>query len=194
MLEHLNKYHMVLASNSPRRKELLAGLGLSFTVKTLPHISESYPPHLKAGKIPLYLAESKAEAYRKEMADNDLIITADTIVWHQDKVYGKPQNEEDAFAMLQALSGETHHVYTGVCLMTKQFKKSFYADSQVRFSSLSEEEIRWYIDNYHPMDKAGAYGVQEWIGYIGVEYISGSYFNVMGLPVQRLYAELKQLP
>lgn len=192
MLENLQNYRIILASNSPRRKALLEGIGLPFIVKKLSDVDESYPAGLQGGDIPMYLSQVKANAYRPMMQPDDLVITADTIVYMDGKVYGKPADEKEAISMLKALSGRTHHVYTGVSLTSRLGQSSFYADSEVRFASLSEEEISWYVTHCHPMDKAGAYGVQEWIGYIGVEYISGSYFNVMGLPIQRLYAELKE--
>lgn len=193
MLENLNKYKVILASNSPRRKELLSGLGVDYEVRTLPDIEEAYPGDLKAGDIPLYIAREKAEAYRGIITPDELIITADTIVWLNGKVLGKPADREDALGMLHSLSGCTHHVFTGVCLTTTGWQRSFIAATEVRFAELSEEEITYYVDRYLPMDKAGSYGVQEWIGYIGVENITGSYFNIMGLPIQRLYQELKKI-
>lgn len=193
MLDNLKKYKVILASNSPRRKELLAGLGVQYEVRTLPDVDESYPDILQGADIPLYIACEKAYAYRSMLHPDELMITADTIVWLDGKVLGKPHDREDALQMLQAMSGKTHEVFTGVCLTTTEKQHSFFARTEVRFSILSEEEIAYYVDHFHPMDKAGAYGVQEWIGYIGVEYISGSYYNIMGLPVQRLYKELCKL-
>ncbi len=193
MLENLNKYKVILASNSPRRKELLSGLGVGYEVRTLPDIEETYPGDLKAGDIPLYIAREKAEAYREIISPDELIITADTIVWLNGKVLGKPADREDALRMLRSLSGCTHDVFTGVCLTTTGWQRSFIAATEVRFAKLSEEEITYYVDCFLPMDKAGSYGVQEWIGYIGVENITGSYFNIMGLPIQRLYQELKKI-
>ena len=193
MLDNLKKYNIILASNSPRRKELLSGLGVDYIVRTLPDVDESYPSALKGGDIPLYIAREKAEAYRNMMVDGELIITADTIVWLDEKVLGKPVDREDAVCMLRALSGRTHTVYTGVCLTTTEWQHSFYAETEVRFAALSEDEILYYVDRFLPMDKAGAYGIQEWIGYVAVENISGSYYNIMGLPIQRLYKELKKL-
>ena len=190
MLDNLKKYNVILASNSPRRKELLAGLGVQYEIRTLPDVDESYPDTLQGADIPLYIAREKADAYRSMLHAGELMITADTIVWLEGKVLGKPQDREDALHMLQAMSGKTHEVFTGVCLTTTQRQHTFSARTEVRFATLSEEEITYYVDHFHPMDKAGAYGVQEWIGYIGVEYISGSYYNIMGLPVQRLYREL----
>ena len=191
MLENLEKYKIILASNSPRRKELLSGLGIKYEVKTLPGIEETYPDTLKAEEIPLYIACEKAAAYRNIMHPDELIITADTIVWLDGVVMGKPHNEDDARQMLWKLSGKTHQVITGVCLTTARTQRSFSAVTEV--TELSDEEIDYYIRVYKPMDKAGSYGIQEWIGFIGVCGISGSYFNVMGLPVQCLYTELKKL-
>ena len=193
MLENLNKYRIVLASNSPRRKELLSGLGIQYEVKTLPDIDESYPEGLDGMEIPAFIARSKADAYRSVMQPDELIITADTIVWLDGKVMGKPRDAEEAREMLRALSGQTHQVITGVCLTTPTYQKAFATLTDVTFATLSEEEITYYVDRYSPMDKAGSYGIQEWIGFVGVESISGSYFNVMGLPIQRLYTELKKL-
>lgn len=185
-------YQIILASNSPRRKELLSGLGLNYEVRTLPGIDESYPDTLQGEEIPVYISSKKASAYLDALKDNELLITADTIVWLDGRVLGKPADEKEACQMLRDLSGKTHQVITGVTLATTTFQKSFASVSQVTFASLTEEEISYYVNHYHPMDKAGSYGVQEWIGFIGVERIEGSYFNVMGLPVQRLYRELKE--
>lgn len=192
MLENLKKYKVILASNSPRRKELLAGLDIPYEVRVIPGIEETYPDTLKGDEIPQYLSRKKAEAYRDRMAGDELIITADTIVWLDDKVLGKPADEAEACAMLRMLSGRTHAVLTGVTVMTKERHVTFAVESKVTFDELSEEEISYYVSHYHPTDKAGAYGIQEWIGYVGVRGLEGSYFNVMGLPVQRLYNELKQ--
>lgn len=186
-------YHIILASNSPRRRELLSGLGLDYEVRTLPGIDESYPDTLQGEEIPVYISSKKASAYLDALKDNELLITADTIVWLDGRVLGKPADEDEARQMLRDISGKTHQVITGVTLATTTFQKSFASVSQVTFASLTEEEISYYVTHYHPMDKAGSYGVQEWIGFIGVERIEGSYFNVMGLPVQRLYNELKKL-
>lgn len=190
MLDNLKKYHLILASNSPRRKELLTGLGVEYEVRTLPDIDESYPSTLQGADIPLYIAKEKADAYRALLQPGELMITADTIVWLEGRVLGKPRDREDAMQMLRDMSGRTHEVFTGVCISTTEEQRSFVARTEVRFAVLTEDEIAYYVDTYCPMDKAGAYGVQEWIGYIGVENISGSYYNIMGLPVQRLYREL----
>ncbi len=192
MLENLKKYKIILASNSPRRKELLAGLDLDFEVRVIPGIDESYPASLKSSDIPLYIARSKAEAYRSSMGDDELLITADTIVWTFDGVMGKPVDREKAYEMLSLLSDHVHQVITGVCVMTKERIIDFSVKSEVSFAKLDDAEINYYLDKYKPYDKAGGYGIQEWIGYIGVESINGSFYNVMGLPVQRLYQELKR--
>ena len=194
MLDNLKKYKIILASASPRRRELLAGLDVNFVVRTLPDVDESFPADLQGGEIPLYISKKKADAYRPFMADDELVITADTIVWLDGKALGKPVDENDAFAMIRNMSGKTHSVFTGVTITTKNVQHSFVAQSDVTFAELSDDEIEYYITKYRPMDKAGAYGAQEWIGYIGMSNIVGSYFNVMGLPVQRLYSELKQIP
>lgn len=190
MLDNLEKYKVILASGSPRRRELMAGLGVNYEVRILPDVDESYPDTLQGEEIPLYIAKEKADAYIPMMQPNKLIITADTIVWLDGKVLGKPRDREDALQMLRTMSGRTHEVFTGVCITTTDWQRSFTAQTEVRFATLSEDEIIYYVDNFKPMDKAGAYGVQEWIGFIGVENISGSYYNIMGLPVQKLYREL----
>lgn len=192
MIENISKYKIILASNSPRRKELLGGLGLSFEVKTMPGIDESYPETLRGEEIPKYISAKKAEAYRDVMGDDEMYITADTIVYDADEVLGKPQSREDAIRMLRQLSGHSHDVITGVSIVTKEKTVQFASTSKVFFSDLTDEEIEYYVDNYRPYDKAGAYGIQEWIGFVGVSRIEGSYFNVMGLPVQRLFTELKK--
>ncbi len=201
---------IILASNSPRRKELLAGLGFDYEVRTLQGLDESYPEGLPMEEIPQYISRKKAAAY--SVGEDELLITADTIVWLDGEVLGKPADEEEARQMLRKLSGRTHQVVTGVTLKTPLnlplkgrlavqdssplrggWEGSFSSVSQVTFAQLSEAEIEHYVTHYHPLDKAGAYGIQEWIGYIGVTSIEGSYFNVMGLPVQRLYSEMKRL-
>ena len=191
MLDNIAEYNLILASNSPRRNELMNGLGLKYSVQALTGVEESYPENLRGGDIALYIATKKAEAFREQMNPNDLIITADTIVCRGDEVFGKPTDKADAVRMLQSLSGKSHWVYTGVCLTSFNLQRSFIAATEVFFSPFTEAEILWYVDQYCPLDKAGAYGVQEWIGFVGVESISGSYFNVMGLPVHQLYTELK---
>lgn len=182
---------IILASNSPRRKELLAGLGFDYEVRTLQGLDESYPEGLSMEEIPQYISRKKAAAYT--LNPDELLITADTIVYLDGEVLGKPADEAEAKQMLRKLSGKTHQVVTGVTLSTTEMQHSFASVSQVTFAQLSEAEIDHYVTHYRPLDKAGAYGIQEWIGYIGVTRIEGSYFNVMGLPVQRLYSEMKKL-
>jgi len=185
----LKKYHFILASKSPRRQFLLKDLGLNFEVHTK-DVDESFADHLKAEEIPLYLCEKKAMAFDAELHDNTIVITADTVVWINGQVLNKPENFDDAVRMLQLLSGNMHEVFTGVCIRSKHKTKTFYSRTAVYFKHLSQSEIEYYINNYNPYDKAGAYGAQEWIGYIAVERIDGSYFNVMGLPLKELYEEL----
>ncbi|WP_337481740.1 Maf-like protein [Prevotellamassilia timonensis] len=191
MLENLNKYEIVLASNSPRRKELLQRMGVNFKVRTLFGIDESYPDSLRDEDIVCYISRNKAKAYQSSMAPNELLITADTIVYVDGEVMGKPKNAEQAKEMLHKLSGKTHQVITGVTIVTAKRTENFGVTSQVKFTNITDEEINFYVDNYLPFDKAGAYGIQEWIGIVAVEEIKGSYFNVVGLPVQRLYQKLK---
>lgn len=190
-MKELSTYSIVLASGSPRRKELLAGLGLKFEVRLLPGIDESYPAGLMGEEIAQTISRKKAEAYRLTLQTDELIITADTIVCLDGQVLGKPSDAEEARRMLRLLSGRTHEVITGVTLLTHDNIHTFSSVTNVKFADITDREIDYYVDNYHPLDKAGAYGIQEWIGYIAVERIEGSYFNVMGLPVQRLYQELK---
>ena len=191
MLSNLNDFDIVLASGSPRRRELLGGLGINFRVACLSDIDETYPNDLLANMVAEYLSKKKAEAYQKSLTDKQLIITADTVVITDSKILGKPADAADATRMLQALSGAVHQVVTGVTVMSAAKTVSFSATTNVRFATLSDEEIDYYISHYRPFDKAGAYGIQEWIGYIAVEGIDGSYFNVMGLPIQKLYTVLK---
>ena len=185
--------HIILGSHSPRRRELLAGLHLEFEVKVIEGISEGYPDGLKPMEIAQYIAAEKAAPYEGLLGANDLLLTADTIVVVDSQILGKPHNEEEAKRMLHMISGRTHEVITGVCLATTTRQKRFAVKTDVTFKVLSEAEIDYYIAHFQPFDKAGAYGIQEWIGYIGVTQISGSYFNVMGLPVQRVYEEMQEL-
>ncbi|OFY83069.1 MAG: septum formation protein Maf [Bacteroidetes bacterium RIFCSPLOWO2_12_FULL_35_15] len=187
--EDLKKIHLILASKSPRRQYLIKELGLNFEV-CIKDVDESFPANLVAQQIPLYLCEKKANAFEEELTNNTIVITADTIVWIENQVLNKPENYDDAVRMLKLLSGKMHEVFTGVCLRSKNKTKSFYAVTKVYFKELSDQEIEYYINNFSPYDKAGAYGAQEWIGYIAVEKIEGSYFNVMGLPIRELYEEL----
>jgi septum formation protein len=184
-------YKIILASNSPRRKELLAGIDVPFEVRVMDGIDESYPDTLPIQDIAEYIAKKKATAYHETMAGDELVITADTIVVLGSKVMGKPHDANEASSMLRQLSGQTHQVITGVTLTTKERQMSFSVETDVTFKNLSDEEIDYYVTHYRPFDKAGAYGIQEWIGHIGVTGMSGSYFNVMGLPVQRIYEALK---
>ena len=192
MLNNLEKYMVILASNSPRRKELLGGLGIAYEVKAMPDVDESFPTDLESEEIPVYIAKKKVDAYKPIMQPDELIITADTIVWLDGIVMGKPKDAGEACEMLRRLSGRTHQVITGVCVTTIDKQVSFSTVTDVTFEELTEEEIEYYVTHFKPMDKAGSYGIQEWIGYVGVRSISGSYFNVVGLPIQRLYSELKR--
>ena len=183
---------IILASNSPRRKELLRGLGVDFKVLVMPNIDESYPDDLPADNVAEYVAVKKAAAYEVKGTDN-VVLTADTVVVCDSLVMGKPHDEEDAYKMLRQLSGKTHQVYTGVCLKHERYERHFCVCTDVTFKELLDEEIWHYVKTFKPFDKAGAYGIQEWIGYIGITGIRGSYYNVMGLPVQRIYAELRTM-
>jgi septum formation protein len=187
----LNKYRIILASQSPRRQALLKGLGLDFEILANNEIEETWPSGLTKEQIPVHLAELKADHIMPDVPEDTLLITADTIVWLNGRVIGKPVDKPDAVRILKELSGEVHEVITGVCLRTGSRKRTFTSSSLVYFARLSDEEIDYYLENFRPYDKAGAYGIQEWIGYIGLEKIEGSYYNVMGLPVQKLYTELK---
>lgn len=191
MLSNLEKYDIVLASNSPRRRELLAELGVKYRIEVIGGIEESHPVDMPAHKIAEYLSRQKASAY--ELQSNELLITADTVVILDNKVLGKPADNAEACAMLQKLSGRTHSVVTGVTVTTMDSMQSFSDEALVTFDNLSDEEINYYVDNFCPLDKAGAYGIQEWIGCVGVKNLQGSFFTVMGLPVQRLYQLLKIL-
>lgn len=193
LLDRLKQYNVVLASNSPRRRELLADLGIEFTVRIIKGIDESYPHDLPVLEIAEYISHKKARAYQAEMADDELIITADTVVILGDEVLGKPKDADDARRMLRELSGKIHKVVTGVTIVTANATRSFSAVTDVEFAELSDEDINYYVGNYRPLDKAGAYGIQEWIGCMGVRHINGSFYNVMGLPLHRLYTELDNL-
>ncbi len=184
-------YRIILASNSPRRKELLAGIDVDFEVRVLKGIDESYPVDFPTKDTAAYISRKKADAYRQSMGSDELVITADTVVILGHEVMGKPKDEEDACRMLRELSGNTHQVITGVTLTTLQRQVTFDVETDVTFKQLTDDEITYYVRKYHPMDKAGAYGIQEWIGHIGVTGLRGSYFNVMGLPVQRIYEALR---
>ncbi|WP_407404632.1 Maf family nucleotide pyrophosphatase [Sodaliphilus sp.] len=190
MLDNLNKYDIVLASNSPRRRELLAGLGVKFRVETIKGLDETYDPAMPLNEVAAFLSQLKASAYT--LAPSELIITADTIVLAGDEVMGKPADRDDAHRMLRKLSGCSHEVITGVTVATQDKKVTFSNVTQVTFAAMTDEEIYHYIDTYAPFDKAGAYGIQEWIGYMGVTGINGCFYNVMGLPVNHLYTVLKE--
>ncbi len=187
---NLKGHKIILASQSPRRRELLRGLDVEFEVTSV-DADESFPDSLKGADAVQYICKAKAEAYKPLLEDKTIAITADTVVILDDKIIGKPKTEEEAFGMIKSLSGRVHEVITAVCIFSKEKSIEFYSSTEVHFSTLTDEEIRYYIHKYKPFDKAGSYGVQEWIGYIGIEKIVGSYFNVMGLPVKRLYDELK---
>lgn len=182
-------YQLILASKSPRRQDLLKGLGFDFEIKTK-EVEEIYPPHLKREEVALFLSELKSDAFKNEVQDNEIIITSDTIVCLGDEILGKPRDEQGAIDMLQQLQGNQHEVITAVTLMSESKKISFFSETKVYFKPLTIEEITYYVINFKPMDKAGSYGIQEWIGYVGIEKIKGSYFNVMGFPVHQIYEEL----
>ncbi len=188
--EALKGRRIVLGSASPRRRELLAGLGLEFTVEATPGAPETYSPTLMPDEVPAALAVSKSEGFHRPLEPDEILITADTVVICGEDILGKPSDREDAARMLRELSGRTHRVVTGVCLRDNTRRHVFSCTSEVEFKALAEEEISYYIDRFHPFDKAGSYGIQEWIGYIGITSIRGSYFNIVGLPVQRLYTAL----
>lgn len=187
----MNKFRIILASSSPRRRQLLSELGLHFEVVTREY-PENYPENLKREEIPVYLSREKANSFRDSLSDNEIVITADTIVWCDGRVLGKPRGKEDAMEMIKILCGNDHEVITGVTLLSPVKERTFYDTTRVTFDILSEEEIRYYIENFKPFDKAGAYGIQEWIGLAACCRIEGSYFNVIGLPVQMVYRELKK--
>lgn len=191
IIDKLNKFKIILASRSPRRQQLLRELGLTFEVVAEDY-DETYPSGLTGEEIARYVAYEKSALFRNKLSDNEIVITADTIVWCNNKVLGKPEDREDAIAILKEISGNTHEVITGVSILTKNREITFSDSTRVTFELFSEEEILYYIDNFKPYDKAGAYGIQEWIGIIACSHIDGSYFNVVGLPVQRLYEELKK--
>ena len=185
------QYNFILASKSPRRQQLLKLLGIDFTVQ-FKETEEDYPENLRVEEIPVYLSKQKSKPLIKELKENDLLITADTVVCLEGRVMGKPESREEAKKMLDSLSGNEHQVISGVCLSSHSKQKSFYSLTNVRFKRLSEDEINYYISKYKPFDKAGAYGIQEWIGIIGITHIEGSFYNVMGLPIQKLYEEIQK--
>lgn len=191
MLKNLSNKQLILASKSPRRQELLKGLNLTFEIRTK-DVEENYPADLKAEDVPIFLAEKKANAFLSELKSNEIIITSDTIVIHQGKILEKPQSKEQAHEMLRTLANSTHTVVTGVCIQSLEQKEVFSDHTEVEFSELSDEEINFYIENYKPFDKAGSYGAQDWIGFVAIKKLTGSYFNVMGLPVHLVYEVLKR--
>lgn len=189
IIDNLNNFRIILASRSPRRQQLLRELGLKFDV-IVREYNESYPESLIGAEIARYVASGKAHTYKNEISDNEIVITADTIVWCNNKVLGKPVNSEDAFRILGEISGNTHEVITGVTILSSSKEVTFSESTKVTFEPINSDEINYYVSNFMPYDKAGAYGIQEWIGIIACSHIDGSYFNVVGLPVQRLYKEL----
>ncbi|NOQ71982.1 MAG: septum formation protein Maf [Crocinitomix sp.] len=191
MLNNLDKYRIILASQSPRRHELLSGLNVEFEVRTK-DVDETYPQDLKAEDVPTYLAEKKADAFHDLLDKETIIITADTIVIQNGEILEKPLSVNDAKSMISKLSGNTHTVVTGVCIQSRKKKMLFSDVTEVQFEELSADEIQYYVHRYQPFDKAGSYGVQEWIGYVGIKHLAGSYYNVMGLPVHKVYAALKE--
>jgi septum formation protein len=188
--EQLKKHRVILASQSPRRKELLKETGLDFVIMKRDY-DESYPEGLSGEEVARFVSAGKARSFKEEISDNDIVVTADTIVWCNNKILGKPVSASDAFQMLKEISGNTHEVITAVTLFSRTKEVTFSASTKVTFEELTEAEIKYYIENFKPYDKAGAYGIQEWIGIVGCSHIEGSYFNVVGLPVQKLYEELK---
>ena len=187
--EKLKEFHLILASGSPRRQQFFKDLDLDFEIR-LKEIEELYPNHLKAEEITNFLAQLKANAFEGELKAKDILITSDTIVWHQNQCLGKPKDYENAFQMLQLLSNATHEVITSVCFKTVDKTETFFEVTKVTFTTLSEEEIRYYLDHYKPFDKAGSYAIQEWIGYVGISKIEGSYTNVVGMPMHGVYEKL----
>lgn len=188
----LKKYHLILASGSPRRQQFFKDLDLDFEIR-LKDIEEIYPPELNAHEITDYLAQLKASAFEGELLENEILITSDTIVWHNNQALGKPKDKQNAFEILKSLSNATHEVITSVCFKTKEKTAVLHEITKVTFNTLSDEAILYYIDNFKPYDKAGAYGIQEWIGFVGVSKIEGSYANVMGMPTDKVYGYLSKL-
>lgn len=190
--EKLKNHHLILASGSPRRHQFLKELEIPFIVEHKP-VKEDYPEELKASEISDYLAKLKAEVFIRELMPQDILITSDTIVWHREKALGKPETTTEAFKMIESFSGTTHEVITSVTFTTTNFQKTVNSTTKVTFKELSKDEINYYIDNFHPLDKAGAYGIQEWIGLIGITHVEGSYFNVVGLPTHLVYKTLMEI-
>lgn len=191
MLSNLKNYNIILGSKSPRRRELLQMLRIPFSTVVIEGLKEEYPDSIPTNMIPQYLSDMKANAYLSKLGTNEMVITADTLVILDDKVFGKPHSHEEAIRMLMELSGKIHSVITGVTIATHHKRTSFTSETKVSFAPISEEEAKYYVDNFNPIDKAGAYGIQEWIGAVAIDKIEGSYYNVMGLPIHRLYKELR---
>jgi septum formation protein len=189
--EKLKHYELILASQSPRRQELIKGLGVNFTLSPRYHVDEVYPADMQKNEVPVYLAKLKSEHYPQQLTDKHILLTADTLVWCKGEFLGKPKDNADACRMLWLMSGSAHEVLTGVCLRSASRARTFLASTLVYFRALAQDEICYYIGKYKPYDKAGAYGIQDWIGYSAIERIEGSYYNVMGLPMQMLYKELE---
>ena len=187
--DKLNKINIILASGSPRRQQFFKEMDLHYTIR-LKEIEEIYPEHLQAEEITNFLAELKASAFENELKENDVLVTSDTIVWLNGKALGKPKDYDDAFQMLQQLANQTHKVITSVCLKSIDKTEVFHCVTKVTFANLSDEAIKYYLDNYQPFDKAGSYGIQDWIGLIGISKIEGSYTNVVGLPTEMLFQKL----
>ncbi|MDR1594561.1 MAG: Maf family nucleotide pyrophosphatase [Prevotellaceae bacterium] len=192
-MNYIQEYRIILASQSLRRRELIKGLDIPFEIAENYNCDESYPPGMSLDEVAGFLAEKKSDAYPRKLNDKEILVTADTMVKCRNEFFGKPENKQDAVVMLKKLSGQKHEVITGVCIRTVCRKKVFSVSSYVFFAELSAEDIEYYVENYSPLDKAGAYGIQEWIGYTSIERIEGSYYNIMGLPVARLWKELKCL-
>lgn len=190
-LAELSEYRLILGSKSPRRHELLKGLGLNFEIRPK-DVDESFPASYKEHEIPEYLALKKAEAYQNELGDKDVVITSDTVVWLGDGVFNKPESRDEAIQMITSLSGRSHEVISAVCILNSAKHTVFHDRTKVFFGEISQPEIAWYVDKYEPFDKAGAYGIQEWIGYVGIEKIEGSFYNVMGFPTRMFYVELRK--
>jgi septum formation protein len=190
--EKLKNHNIILASGSPRRQQFFKDLGLDFNIILKP-VKEEYPDRLKHFEISNYLAQLKSLPFENTLKDNDILITSDTIVWHNNKALGKPRSKDEAFSMIKSMSNATHEVITSVCIKTVKSQKTIHAITKVTFKALTDDEIWYYVNNFSPMDKAGAYGIQEWFGFIAVTKIEGSYFNVMGLPVHLVYQALEEI-
>lgn len=193
LIDKIKAYSIILATQSARRHFLMKEAGFDFKISNLHSVEERYPEGLNKFEIPIFLSELKSKAYSESLSEKEILITADTIVWLRNRVIGKPENPEEAFEILKKLAGNMHEVITGVTIRTVGETHSFYAHTEVFFSKISQEELKFYIETSKPFDKAGAYGIQDWIGFIGIEKIRGSYFNVMGLPIQKLYRELENI-